>query len=55
MVNQWKVSESRASEVICISVCPKDQNIAAGFENNNLAVMKLSNFLNVPEEDRQLK
>ena len=49
------MSEPKASEVICISVCPKDEHIAVGFENNNIAILKLTSFIENPEDYRREK
>lgn len=48
-MNRWRVSSGRASTVVCIAVCPKDENIAVGFENNNIALLKLDNFINAAD------
>lgn len=50
MIRNWKVPDSMISEISCIAICPKEENIAVGFKNNSIALLRMSNLTRKDEE-----
>ena len=44
-MKRWKVSDFKASEVICITTCPKEEYIAIAFKNNTIAYCDINKLL----------